>query len=315
MAVLPPDPVFCLKGDMGPIHSLCFPTQEYVNSSSLLLASTENGFVHFWDLETNRRWHKQKMGESIQVVHSIEGDIVTQEKSGCIKLWTLESRNKYVETKSYECYGGFCKSVLVNANIIVPQKNNLEIVELSTMEKLKTFEADEEYGTVTSIKKIEFNKNDYVLGGYESGTLIMWDYKTGNKITEMKLKEFITSISFDPIRKWGIVSNSSNTLQVFQIEQIDADINISLKCEIPLTNDGFNVVNLRDDAKVFVTGGWDGRVRFHSWRTLRVLVVLTEHKKAVTDVKFSPFPVNLWKQNIMAAASADGVISLWSLYN
>jgi hypothetical protein len=56
MAVLPPDPVFCLKSDMGHVHSLCFPiTNE--SYASKLLAAAENGFIYFWDLEvSNLPW-------------------------------------------------------------------------------------------------------------------------------------------------------------------------------------------------------------------------------------------------------------------
>ena len=54
MAVLPPDPVFCLKSDMDHIHSLCFPTTNE-NYTSRLLAATENGFVYFWDLEVSAK--------------------------------------------------------------------------------------------------------------------------------------------------------------------------------------------------------------------------------------------------------------------
>lgn len=46
MAVLPPDPVFNIRApDMGPVHSLCFHQDER------LLAGTENGTVHLWDLQ------------------------------------------------------------------------------------------------------------------------------------------------------------------------------------------------------------------------------------------------------------------------
>lgn len=50
MAVLPPDPVFSFKADMGFVHSICFPSiqNEYTET---LLASTESGKVYFWDLE------------------------------------------------------------------------------------------------------------------------------------------------------------------------------------------------------------------------------------------------------------------------
>lgn len=45
MAILPPDPLFCMKSDMGYVHSLCF------KDNTTLLAATESGFVYFWDLE------------------------------------------------------------------------------------------------------------------------------------------------------------------------------------------------------------------------------------------------------------------------
>lgn len=51
MAVLPPDPVYCFRGDMGYVHSLCFPNQLQNNYVDTLLASTESGKVYFWNLE------------------------------------------------------------------------------------------------------------------------------------------------------------------------------------------------------------------------------------------------------------------------
>lgn len=53
MAVLPPDPIYCLKSDMGHIHSLCFP-KTAGNYSSQLLAATESGNVYFWNLEVGK---------------------------------------------------------------------------------------------------------------------------------------------------------------------------------------------------------------------------------------------------------------------
>lgn len=144
------------------------------------------------------------------------------------------------------------------------------------------------------------------------GDIILWDYKTAKSCGHLKLREYITSVTFDPVTCRGICGNASNTLQIFTI---DKSLNITLKCEIPITNDGCNVVKLRSDRKIFVSGGWDGRLRLFSWKSLRLLVVLTEHKGAVTDVQFSPSIVRYWNANIMAASGADGTITLWNLYN
>lgn len=52
MAILPPDPVFCLKSDMGYVHSICFPKNNDTFTTNLL-AATESGFVYIWDLEVS----------------------------------------------------------------------------------------------------------------------------------------------------------------------------------------------------------------------------------------------------------------------
>lgn len=54
MAILPPDPIFCFKGDMGHIHSLCFPVKND-NYCSQILSATEKGIVYFWDLEVSMK--------------------------------------------------------------------------------------------------------------------------------------------------------------------------------------------------------------------------------------------------------------------
>ncbi|KAL3271495.1 hypothetical protein HHI36_021977 [Cryptolaemus montrouzieri] len=311
--VLPPDPLFCLKGDMGPIHSLCFPVREYISTCPLLLASTEDGFVHSWNLDTNRRSHKQNMGTSIQAIHSIEEDFITQEKSGTVKLWNLRKSN-YHMMKSIETYGGFCKSVLVNAELVVPHdQSTLAIIDVANMEKTRTLNPEiENVGSIMCLTQIEINSRKFILGAYETGHMVLWDFDAAQAVSSIKLIEHTTSISYDALTSKGIVGNSSCVLQVFHIDR--NTLEMSIKYETSILNDGINVVKLREDGKIFAAGCWDNRIRYFSWKTLRVLAVLTEHKKPVNDIKFSPFPVSQWNSTIMAAGGQDGVISLWNIY-
>lgn len=264
--------------------------------------------------QTNRLQHKQIMGESIQAVHSFENDLITQEKIGSVKLWSIENNSGYELSKSYTCRGGYCRSILLNDSLIVPQEDStLDIIDIKTMSKITALIPHKpKLGNVMCIQKVELAGKVYILGGYETGDIILWDYTTAEPCGHLKLRECITSLTFDPVTGRGICGNASNTLQIFTI---DRNFNITLKCEISITNKGCNIVKLRDDRKIFVSGNWDGSLRLFSWKSLRLLAVLNEHRGGVSDVQFSPKMVRLWEANIMAASGADGVISLWNLYN
>lgn len=48
MAILPPDPAYLLRSDMGPVHSLLFRVSPYIEH---IYAGTESGKIHIWDLK------------------------------------------------------------------------------------------------------------------------------------------------------------------------------------------------------------------------------------------------------------------------
>lgn len=49
MAVLPPDPIFCLRNNMEYVHHMCFDNNDNDYTENLY-AATESGFVYIWDL-------------------------------------------------------------------------------------------------------------------------------------------------------------------------------------------------------------------------------------------------------------------------
>lgn len=254
------------------------------------------------------------MGNSIQAIHCTNENVITQEKSGIVKLWNIQNETNYEFSKEYQCGGGYCRSIVIDDTVILPQSNSrLDVIELKTLTLLRTFEPSQEnLGYVMSLQKVELDNKTFILAGYEAGDVILWDFLEASQCSRLKLHECITSLTFDSVSRRGICGNSSNILQVFTIEK---DLNMKLKCEISIANEGCNIVKIRPDRKIFVSGGWDGRLRLFSWKSLRLLVVLKEHRKSVTDVQFSPNIVPVWNSTIMAAAGADGAISLWNLYN
>lgn len=88
------------------------------------------------------------------------------------------------------------------------------------------------------------------------------------------------------------------------------------KNKITLTNPGISVITIRPDTKIMATGGWDSRIRIYSWKTLKPLAVLCQHKDTVQDIIYSAERIKAYNNKlIMATAAKDGYIALWDIYN
>lgn len=243
--------------------------------------------------------------------------LFTQEKGECVKIWKLSESNYNVDQTITSDYCGFCRCLVSELNnlLFVPKKDSqIDVYTLDGKEIMTlSVSKDSSVGEVMCFKHLEISNNQYLLAAYESGDMLMWDLKTQKSISSLKLREFPMTLDYDLILGRGIYGNSSESIQVFSISK--SDMKISLKCEIIMKNPGVNVLKIRNDKKVFVSGGWDGRLRVYSWKSLRPLAVLTEHKAALQDVCYSDVPIALWDSPIMAAGGLDSTITLWDIYN
>lgn len=254
---------------------------------------------------------------------------MTQQKGGIITSWSLTGSG-FVETSKLDTqHTGFCRfacstdpdnPLVISAKddnkIILLNANDLQIQQTLSItannNNSKTTESSS-LGHLFCLQIIMVNGHMYLLGGYESGDFLTWDLRCGKVINSVKFDECPMAIDYElhtnrgiyggPSDKLGIISYDRNTMQLKKIG------------EIPLKNAGVNCINIRGDHKVFSTGGWDGRIRIFSWKSLRPLAVLTDHKAAIMDISYSTDKVTLWKAPIMAAGGLDGQISLWDLYN
>lgn len=237
--------------------------------------------------------------------------MITQEKESLIKLWqNNEGAITYLCDMNY--YGGFCKSILVKNQLIIPNDGSLDLIDIEGFELIRKYNIKETVGSVTCIEFITLNDKPYILAGYETGDIILFDFDTGKICGRIKFRECITSLTFDSITKRGLVGNMTNILELFTIGE---DFNMRLKCEINIVNDSCTVVKIRPDNKIFVSGGADSRLRLYSWKSLRTLAVLCEHKQSITDIQFTPKNVKVHDSKLMVCSSGDGGISLWNLYN
>jgi WD40 repeat protein len=315
MAVLPPDPVYTLtQREMGAIDSLCFHKDER------LFAGTKKGQIYLFDLQTNRSAFHMTIGQNPLIcIHHTEDYLISMEKGGAAKLRQLtNSGYKVVGEANYD-HAGFCRFDCNEEDgiIIAPKHNNtVSICTLDSLKETQTLvdsESAQSLGTISCLKYLKISEQPCLLTGYESGVIQLWDLRTNKVMATERLNEFLTSIDYDLVTHRGIAGNASDKIDIFSINSKSATI--TKRGDVPIKNPGVHRAKIRKDLKVFVTAGWDGRIRIFSWKTLRPLAVLTEHKGNLMDIAFSEGKVSYWKSNIMAAGGSDGKITLWDIYN
>ena len=71
---------------------------------------------------------------------------------------------------------------------------------------------------------------------------------------------------------------------------------------------GVAAAAIRSDSRILATAGWDKQVRVFHYSKGRPLAVLQYHKAGVNDVVFDA------RTRVLASASKDGGIALWSVY-
>ncbi|CAH4033935.1 unnamed protein product [Pieris brassicae] len=319
MALLPPDPVYTIRNvDNTPVFSLAF--NFLPGGLERLLAGSKNGYVYAYNLQTNRVQQKIKVGQApiLHLLHT-EDQLITQEKGGNYKIFNLTNSGYQEDTLIDMDYPGFCR---FEANtklktLYVPDRESQVYIYNFTGEKIGSLKpefSEPKLGDPMCMKYIELApEKSYLLVGYEAGWLVLWDLNTSQAIGKLQTKECPMSVDFCKDQQRGIIGNASDVIQIFSIGR--KDLSLVHGTDITIKNHGINKVQSRLDAKVFVSGGWDGHIRIFSWFSLRPLVVLTEHKRAIQDVVYSTEKVSMWNANIMAAGGLDGVITLWDLYN
>ncbi|XP_076234216.1 guanine nucleotide-binding protein subunit beta-like protein 1 isoform X2 [Calliopsis andreniformis] len=197
--------------------------------------------------------------------------------------------------------------------IIVPIKeSNVGLLSTDTFNvELKLNPSKfEKLGDVMVIKPLKNDK--LILVGYEGGKLILWDIRQKSTLDVLPVETCPMALDFDTTLMKGIIGNPSDQLQVFGL----SDHSLCNKNKISLKNAGTSVIAIRPDAKIVAVGGWDSRVRIYSWKSLKPLAVLDQHRDTVQDITFSLQKIKMYNNKcMMATAAKDGYIALWDIYN
>ena len=160
----------------------------------------------------------------------------------------------------------------------------------------------------TKLKQLKYSRI-LLICGYESGKVLVLNCEDGHVIFDGKCFEGGESCTDADLyeEENGLVAKlvvvgTGNVIKVIN------DFNPTTTISIILPFPGCNSVVIRSDGKLFVTGGWDCKLRFFSLKNFKPLAVIDYHFDAVNDVKIREEDFSI------IAASSDGTISIWTLF-
>lgn len=286
--------------------------------ASLLLFQTNRSPLHF------------KAGpHPIQAVCHFSDTLFTQDKYSNLKRWSITNSGYVLDREICTNNSSYCRMEAYEDRglVIVPRnEHQVDVLDSQSMEQILRLEPydDEQqggqpHGTVMVVKLLEISSDSVcVVGAYESGLVCLWDLSTGKLLSAEKLvlgEDSPLTLDYDPVSNRGLIGTTGDQIVVFSVDRRSWQL-VNKKTDIAIKNRGVNRIRVRArDQKVFASAGWDGRVRVFSWKSLRPLAVLTEHKRNVLDLVYSPGVVAMWKSPIMATTGEEGSIALWDLYN
>lgn len=219
---------------------------------------------------------------------------------------------------SMECsHLGFCGVCVLQYKghdvIANPIDNKSEICftsisDKSVMTKLCPGGDTKAYGMVMAMCSFQRDDQSFLLVGYEAGGVSLWDIASSQEISSHKFfEESVMCLDYCPETNFGVTGSVGQDVHSFTLSITDDQTKITPKRSTELVNPGVGVACVRQDGKICVTGGWDGRVKVFSGKSFKLLAVLSAHNDSIQSLAFS-------EDNTLAAGSKDKIISLWSIY-
>lgn len=201
---------------------------------------------------------------------------------------------------------------------------NISLIDLNDGQEtavLKPNETEKTLSQVASMKLVTLNDELYCLAGYDSGDLMLWDLKTNRILSELKFDFPILTIDYEDVTNRGLVGGNSSKICIFSFVRNTCELQkksdfIDLYTKDIKNKDavGIQCLKIRPDKKLFTCGSWDGNAMVYSWKSMRKLATLKEHRAEVSDIAFSDCSISMFKSPIMFISSMDGNVSLWDVY-
>ncbi|CAO0795476.1 unnamed protein product [Mucor circinelloides] len=324
----PPPPTYIFREHKDTVNYV-----HLFNQDQYLASCDADGWVVIWKMKTRRvvlKWKAHKdsclkvttMTATATATTSEKHTLISQGRDNMIHIWKLhigdENQDPSLETSIVYNALGFCKFSLdeqQNESTLVcfPSKDDIAMFDIYDLTYQcyvlqnigQTDSGTHRLGSCMAVELFRTSDGLFVLAAYESGSTALWEIKQSKSTLIWQKKEHqepVLDLSIDPIRTFVISSSADNQICKYSLATGDVISKITIK------KSGAVALRIRPDNKIFALGGYDGRIRLFSVKSMKPLAVLSYHKDTVYSVDFSQ------SDNWMVCASQDHRISLWSIF-
>ncbi|KZT02625.1 WD-40 repeat-containing protein [Laetiporus sulphureus 93-53] len=139
-----------------------------------------------------------------------------------------------------------------------------------------------------------------LLCAYENGSVTMWGYTRLDKETSVEgigwdslwnVKLHVESVMAMAVSRDGSLAltvSADHLIGRYDLQAADGSSHLHTACVVHRTKHAGNgSIAIRDDGKVCAVGGWDGKIRLYSTKTMKPLGTLEYHKQLVQAVAFA----------------------------
>lgn len=234
-----------------------------------------------------------------------------------------------IKTELLTNHTGFARSIRIKGEskdlLITPSDaSDIGIYDLHDISKAPIQKLSfKDGGQVMCFKELTLSTDTvYLLAGYESGHLVLWDLKESKIVHHVKYEDVpVCSVDYDLSTNRGVLSAPTiHKIHVFGINRMSLELQqrdsecIELQHSEGKKVAGVSSLKIRTDKNCLYVGSCDGNVNIFSWKSLRKLVTLRNHRSEITDIAFSETPIDNFKSHLSAIGSLDGSVSLWDIY-